>query len=440
MGQSTGSDHYPFTQYGYDATFVFEYNFSSVYHSPFDSTSYMSFPYMTRLVKSSLATAYYVGQTVQPAPWLAYDLPNGYDEVIPPGTAQSFQLDVNGAWEGVPVPSSATLHYSMDGSGYVDLPLTEAAPGQYDVVLPELGCDERISFYFSAEEQTSGVVLFGDPLDPFDAFTATDSSVVFADDFEQDAGWAVSGNATSGTWERGVPAVGAAASAPAADYDGSGQCYLTDNSAGPSDVDEGSTVLISPSFDLSGGDGRIRYARWFSNSTGSEPAADLLKIYLSKNGGLSWIPVDEAGPREEAYGGWHFVSFWASDFTAPTADMKLRIEAADLISDSEIEAAFDALSITQYMCEPEPSCCVGRRGNVDMVGAFPTDVDSGDLGLLVVFLFSEPGTVVLPCEEEADLDTGGTPGTIDSTDLGLLVQFLFAPPGTAALADCAAVF
>ncbi len=55
-GNSSGSDHYPFTQNGYPAVFIIEYNFSSVYHSPRDSTTYMNFEYMTRMVRASLAT------------------------------------------------------------------------------------------------------------------------------------------------------------------------------------------------------------------------------------------------------------------------------------------------------------------------------------------------------------------------------------------------
>ena len=55
-GNSSGSDHYPFTQNGYTAVFIIEYNFSSVYHSARDSTTYMNFEYMTRMVRASLAT------------------------------------------------------------------------------------------------------------------------------------------------------------------------------------------------------------------------------------------------------------------------------------------------------------------------------------------------------------------------------------------------
>ncbi|HUU44279.1 MAG TPA: M28 family peptidase [Acidobacteriota bacterium] len=59
QSNSGGSDHYPFTQNGFDACFLAEYNFSTVYHTSRDSTSYMNFDYMTRMIKASLANVYW---------------------------------------------------------------------------------------------------------------------------------------------------------------------------------------------------------------------------------------------------------------------------------------------------------------------------------------------------------------------------------------------
>lgn len=81
-------------------------------------------------------------------------------------------------------------------------------------------------------------------------------------------------------------------------------------------------------------------------------------------------------------------------------------------------------------------CCELRRGDVDMTGTYPAEVDSGDLGLLIQYLFNPPGTIEFECLEEADIDAGGGSNPFDSTDLGLLVAFLFNPPGTIALPDC----
>jgi hypothetical protein len=88
-----------------------------------------------------------------------------------------------------------------------------------------------------------------------------------------------------------------------------------------------------------------------------------------------------------------------------------------------------------YSVAVEP-CCIGRRGDVDLSGVFPAEVDSEDLGALVNFLFSVPGAVDLPCVEEADVDASGGTYAVDSSDLGALVNFLFSPPGSVTLPDC----
>ncbi|MDX9856916.1 MAG: M20/M25/M40 family metallo-hydrolase [candidate division Zixibacteria bacterium] len=61
-GVSASSDHYPFQQKGWEVTFVHEYNFSTVYHSPQDSTTYVNFDYFHRMTQASAATAYYVSE------------------------------------------------------------------------------------------------------------------------------------------------------------------------------------------------------------------------------------------------------------------------------------------------------------------------------------------------------------------------------------------
>jgi aminopeptidase YwaD len=87
-GSSGGSDHYPFAQNGFHATFVQEYYFSNVYHSPQDSTTYLNFEYMTRMVKASLATVYTVN--LLPPPVII-------TSVIDGGDGQSLQVN----WESM---------------------------------------------------------------------------------------------------------------------------------------------------------------------------------------------------------------------------------------------------------------------------------------------------------------------------------------------------
>jgi hypothetical protein len=62
-GSSVSSDHYPFTEVGYNGVFLHEYEFSYVYHSNYDSTTYINFDYATRMIKGSLALVYAMSQS-----------------------------------------------------------------------------------------------------------------------------------------------------------------------------------------------------------------------------------------------------------------------------------------------------------------------------------------------------------------------------------------
>jgi len=82
-GGSSNTDHYPFTQYGYDVVSSIEHIFSSVYHTPQDSTTHVSYDYFTRMVQASLATAF----TIDRAP-----LPVEITSVRDGGDGQSLQV------------------------------------------------------------------------------------------------------------------------------------------------------------------------------------------------------------------------------------------------------------------------------------------------------------------------------------------------------------
>ncbi|MDH4156111.1 MAG: M28 family peptidase, partial [candidate division Zixibacteria bacterium] len=349
-GNSGGSDHYPFTVKGYPATFVAEYYFSTVYHSFRDSTSYMDFSYMTKMVQVSLATTYTVSATVRPEERLAFEYPKGVPTMLSPGYPTTIELLVKGAWDGVPVPGSAKIYYSFDGGGYVTVPMNEIGVNYYEGTLPAADCYSRFDFYVSADEAELGTLYDRGPINPYSAVVATGLNVLFEDDFETNKYWTVYGTATDGAWERRVPSAGGLYGDPTSDFDGSGYCYVTDNQVG-ADVDGGTTNLVSPKFNLSGTDGRISYARWFNLNTYTYNH-DVFRVFISNNDGQDWVLADSAGPVDQCHGGWFEHSFWASEFVTATSDMRVRFAASDTLYATTIEAAVDAFSVTTYECDP----------------------------------------------------------------------------------------
>lgn len=174
------------------------------------------------------------------------------------------------------------------------------------------------------------------------------------DDFTFDFGWAVSGNAAAGTWERGTPngtSYNGETANPDADHqnDCGNQAYVTGNmenaGAGDDDVDDGNTILTSPMFNLIPfGDPYIEYSRWFFNDGGFNASNDTLFISIS-NG--TQTELVEAITDSGGISGWKFFTFKVSDYINPASTMMLIIETADQQSSGHLtEAGFDFFRVT----------------------------------------------------------------------------------------------
>ena len=271
--------------------------------------------------------------------------------VLVPGTTGEFRVDISSQTETI-VAGSELLHVRYDGIEWLEIPLVSEGGNLWRATLPPPTCEAIPEFYVSAIGSISGLVTLPSAGEtaPFTLIVGEEFTV-FHDDFETDTGWTVENSATltDGAWDRGVPVGGGDRGDPPSDYDGSGQCYLTDNEDGNSDVDGGTTWLISPSIDLNGGNSEITYALWYTNNNGGDPNNDLFKIYVSNDNGANWVLVETVGPVTPS-GGWNIHRFWVGDYVTPTAQVKVRYEASDLGTGSVVEAGVDAFNVGSFEC------------------------------------------------------------------------------------------
>ncbi|HIB64055.1 MAG TPA: hypothetical protein EYO33_02760, partial [Phycisphaerales bacterium] len=132
-------------------------------------------------------------------------------------------------------------------------------------------------------------------------------------DFETPVGFSAGApgdNATTGVWVRVNP--NGTAAQPENDYSASGtMAWVTGQGSpggglGDNDVDGGTTSLVSQQIDLSSTESAtISYARWYSNSTGASPNADVFTVLVSDDDGQNYEVVETVGPSGAGTsGGW----------------------------------------------------------------------------------------------------------------------------------------
>lgn len=315
---------------------------------------------------------------------LDFNYPNGRPTLLNPAGGTTIRVVVLDGGEA-PQPGTGMLHWD-DGSGFQAVSMTEISPNVYDAVFPATPCGAVVKYFVSAlavsGDQFADPV--GAPASSYEVISATSISIGFNDNFESDLGWTVSGNASDGQWDRGLPIGGGDRGDPPTDADGSGNCYLTDNVDGNSDVDGGSTLLTSPVFDASVASGQevlVSYYRWFSNDTGSGAMEDVFVVDISNDGGTTWSNLETVGPAgTEVSGAWFLKSFKISDTIAPTNQMRLRFTASDLGTGSVVEAGVDGVQIHLVNCveQVSPDALNVLLGNLDS-GGVPELIDSDDL-------------------------------------------------------------
>ncbi|TAK45488.1 MAG: choice-of-anchor B family protein [Saprospiraceae bacterium] len=200
----------------------------------------------------------------------------------------------------------------------------------------------------------------------------------YVDDFNVDLGWAVSGDATGGVWERGIPHgtddFGKAAN-PGEDAPGDfgNRCYVTGNQGlyrHDDDVDGGATLLASPPMQL-----RSRYNRpvltfdtWFYNAAAATPADDSLTILIDN--GQRKVVLDagtvphtwEASPAYDL-----------AKYISITGEMRVIFRTADTKEFGHIlEAGVDNFKVSESM----PGELFSVKNDLVKIRAFPNPCHS----------------------------------------------------------------
>jgi len=345
-GYSAGSDHLPFFNRGYTTVFLHEYILSPYLHTPQDSTSYMNFEYMTRMTKTSLATIYAADSLMNVAPQILIFPDSQPGGIIRPGVTDQFRIKAFGYAGAQLDPNNLYLHYSIDGGPEFTEPMISLGNDLFAGNLPDPECGQSVTYYASAEDTQDNVYYYPDPAQACYAFTAGDIDVRFDDDFEENLGWTISGDATAGFWERSLaerhwPFI--------EDYDGSGICYMT-SVQNMADVDNGSTILTSPEINISGGEAFAEFAFYYTNDMGNNPDEDVFGIYFYA--GLDIHIVESVGPVVPDPLVWQYRFLKLSDHLPPSQTVKFCFVARDDYGDSHIEAGVDAVRLTVYSFEP----------------------------------------------------------------------------------------
>ena len=304
-------------------------------------------------VRENFAAVLGLGESV--AVGVTSSFPGGQPTMVEPDTATAVSIEIFPAFSGPLDASSVTLFSRVGEAGPFASSSMSASGDVYTGSLPAAPCGEVIQYYVQIDS-TGGAtyaVPFGAPGNVFEA-QAIETAVAFDDDIEADTGWTVGApgdDATTGIWERANPQ--GTDAQPENDHTPGGTiCWVTDGDAGGSlgdnDIDGGTTTLISPAFDATGGDSAIvSFWVWYSNNTGAAPNQDSMPVRISNDNGASWQLLDTI---DQSTGGWELREYDLGGVIAPSDAVRLRFEASDLGDGSIVEAAVDDLRVVTAGC------------------------------------------------------------------------------------------
>ncbi|HZN37662.1 MAG TPA: hypothetical protein VFD82_02605 [Planctomycetota bacterium] len=299
-------------------------------------------------------------------PDLTFVYPNGLPTRTAPNGTSTIRVTINDA--ASLQPGTVRFHVST-GTAWQTIVPTSVSANTFDAPVPACACGSYLQYYFTAQN-----ILAATYSSPANAPTSVHSTVA-ADSLvvvrsynfnTSPPAWSVVNTAlTAGSWERGTPA---GAGNPPADFDGSGQCWVT-GLASNEDVDDGPTRLITETMNLTTSfNPVVRYALWFTNSTND----DRFVVEASNDGGTNWVQIEDLGP----FTGWQAHQFRVQDHFPFPAQFVVRFTVSDNPDNSITEAALDAFRIDDITCTPATwtsygTGCAGPAGVPSLQVASP---------------------------------------------------------------------
>ncbi len=212
--------------------------------------------------------------------------------------------------------------------------------GSYEIIAGSWGYVTNCSNNQTIDDNTSGYTII--------------LNKGYYDDFSLNFNWLVTGNAQTGSWEKGIPQGtmnGSTISNPDIDVmnDCGEEAFVTGNGgggAGDDDVDNGTTILTSPVFDATIFiNPFLEYYRWFYNGGGFGGPDDEMTIKI--NNGSSTVILETIDVSTANSSSWVNKSYKLSDYITLTNNMRLIVETGDLGQGHLVEAGFDKFEIVE---------------------------------------------------------------------------------------------
>jgi hypothetical protein len=283
---------------------------------------------------------------------LTVDLLTAPPTLIAPATAAGFTVLVT--LNDDTITDGPTLNVRPQGAGsFTPLPLSPLGGGVFSATIPGQLCGDDPDFFVSVTGSVAGTLtLPGAGF--FSATIGTGFSVT--ESGENSMGLTVAGTITAqtaGQWTDGAPENNNRDDPPA-DFDGNGLAWFTGQSTTTTntDVDAGTTILLTPVFDFTDG-GTVSYAYWAADSTNPlDEATDGLRFDVSLNGGSTWTTVRDYGTANQ----WFTDSVDVGAEVGASSTARFRWVATEEGAGDVFEAAIDAIAVTSFSCMNPDTC------------------------------------------------------------------------------------